>query len=310
MLFRRVRVLALLSLVCLAPLGLSSCLVKRRLITRLGAKTAAPILLVANRAELLQKIVEQFNAIDNFNATVDMTPALGTTEKSRVTEYKDVRGYILFRKPSDIRIIGLYPVVRNTAFDMVSNGSDFKLYVPVKNRFLVGRNEVQRPSENKLENLRPQHFLEALLVRPIGPNDRVLMENFTDEDNAFYVLHFVQEAGPQELVLVRTVWFNRVDLRLARQIILDPMGNILTDARYSDWKEYDNIPFPKHIEINRPRDEYAVVLDIVKMDINKGVSDDKFVLNQPEGSTLQTVGQPPVPASQDSLAPPPKGSNR
>src|SRR4029077_4072451 len=104
--------------------------------------------------------------IDNFNATVDMTPALGTTEKSRVTEYKDVRGYILFRKPSDIRIIGLYPVVRNTAFDMVSNGSDFKLYVPVKNRFLVGSNEVQRPSENTLENLRPQHFLEALLVRP------------------------------------------------------------------------------------------------------------------------------------------------
>ena len=38
-----------------------------------------------------------------------------------------------------------------------------------------------------------------------------------------------------------------------------------------DWKTYDNVPFPKHIEINRPRDEYAVVIDIVKMDINKGV---------------------------------------
>ena len=55
---------------------------------------------------------------------------------------------------------------------------------------------------------------------------------------------------------------------------------------------YDNVPFPKHIEINRPRDEYAMVLDIVKMDINKGVPDDQFVLEQPEGTTLQTVGQP------------------
>ena len=52
------------------------------------------------------------------------------------------------------------------------------------------------------------------------------------------------------------------------------------------------MPFPKHIEIDRPQDEYAVVLDIVKMDINKGVADDKFVLEQPEGTTLRTIGQP------------------
>jgi outer membrane lipoprotein-sorting protein len=302
--FRRVPALVLL--LGLVSVGLSSCLVKRRLITRTGAKTAAPTLLVADRAELVRKIAEQFQAIRNFSATVDMVPALGTAEKSRITEYKDVRGYILFRQPGDIRIIGLYPVVRNTAFDMVSNGSDFKLYVPVKNRFLVGRDEVQQLSQNKLENLRPQHFLEALLVRPLAPDERPLIENFTDEDNAFYVVHVVREAGSQ-LELARTVWFNRVDLRLARQIILDPSGNILTDARYSEWRQYDNVAFPKHIEINRPRDEYAVVLDIVKMDINEGVSDDKFVLNQPEGSTLQTVGQAVV---ADPPHPPAKGSNR
>jgi outer membrane lipoprotein-sorting protein len=305
--FRRVP--ALLLLLGLTSVGLSSCLVKRRLITRTGAKTAAPTLLVADRAELIQKIAEQFQAIRNFSATVDMVPALGTAEKSRITEYKDVRGYILFREPTDIRIIGLYPVVRNTAFDMVSNGSDFKLYVPVKNRFLVGRDEVQQLSQNKLENLRPQHFLEALLVRPLAPNERTLIENFTDEDNAFYVIHVVRETGSQ-LELARTVWFNRVDLRLARQIILDPSGNILTDARYSEWRQYDNVPFPKHIEINRPRDEYAVVLDIVKMDINEGVSDDKFVLNQPEGSILQTVGQAVVADPPRPPAPPAKGSHR
>jgi outer membrane lipoprotein-sorting protein len=303
--FRRVPALVLL--VGLSSVGLSSCLVKRRLITRTGAKTAAPTLLVADRAELIQKIAEQFQAIRNFSATVDMVPALGTAEKSRITEYKDVRGYILFREPTDIRIIGLYPVVRNTAFDMVSNGSDFKLYVPVKNRFLMGRNEVQQLSQNKLENLRPQHFLEALLVRPLAPNERTLIENFTDEDNAFYVIHVIRETG-SELELARTIWFNRVDLRLARQIILDPSGNILTDARYSEWRQYDNVPFPKHIEINRPRDEYAVVLDIVKMDINEGVSDDKFVLNQPEGSTLQTVGQAAVAEPPRPPVPPAKGT--
>ncbi len=282
-------------ILCLACGGLSSCLVKRRLITRAGSNTSQTLLL-ASRAELEQKIVEQYEAIRNFSATFDMTPALGTTEKSQITEYKDVRGFIVFRKPADIRIIGLYPVVRNTAFDMVSDGRDFKLYVPARNRFLIGRNEIERPSSNKLENLRPRHFLEALLVQPLAPAERSILENFTDEDNAFYILHVVHEAGGGQLELGRTVWFSRLDLRLARQITLDPAGNILTDARYSKWERFDGVPFPKHIEINRPRDEYAVVLDVVKMDINKGVSDDKFVLNQPEGTTLQTVGQAPAPA--------------
>jgi len=269
--------------------------VKRRLITRAGGN-ASQTLLMATRAELEQKIVEQYEAVHDFTATCDMTPALGSTEKSQITEYKDVRGFILFRKPAEIRIIGLFPVVRNTAFDMVSTGADFKLYLPSQNRFLVGQNSVERPSRNKLENLRPVHFLEALLVRPLEQGERAILENFTDEENAFYILHVVREAVGGQLDLQRTVWFSRLDLRLARQIILDPAGNILTDARYSKWGQFDGVPFPKHIEINRPRDEYAVVLDIVKMDINKGVSDDKFVLNQPEGTKLQMVGQSPAPA--------------
>jgi len=38
----------------------------------------------------------------------------------------------LFRKPSDIRIIGQLPVVRTKAFDMVSNGTAFKVYLVSK----------------------------------------------------------------------------------------------------------------------------------------------------------------------------------
>ena len=301
-----IRVGAATLVLCLAAAGLSSCIVKRRLITRTGAHTAQPVLLNASTAELVQKVAEQFEAVRDFNATVDMTPALGTVEKSHITEYKDVRGYILFRKPADTRIIGLYPVVRNTAFDMVSNGIDFRLYVPSKNRFLVGRDSVDRPSAVKLENLRPKHFLDALLVRPVGPDEKVILENYTDESNAYFILHVVHEGAPGELVLSRTIWFNRIDLRLARQILLDPAGNILTDARYSDWREYDGVPFPRHVEINRPHDEYGVVLDVQKIDINRGVSDDKFVLDQPEGTKLQSVGSPEPAAS----AAPTQGSVR
>ncbi len=287
------RALGAITLICLMSSGLTSCLARRRAFSRKGSGSPTQKLLVADETSLLDAITRHYNAIHDFSATVDMVPALGSAEKSQMMEYKDVRAYIYFRKPENIHLVGLYPLVRTRAFDMLSDGKEFKLYVPSRNLFIVGNNEIEKPSANKLENLRPEHFLDALMVKPVDTKvDKLFMENFTDEDNAFYILHLVHELKDGRLQLVRTVWFNRLDLEMSRQIIFDNDGNILTDARYSQWHAYDNVPFPKHIEINRPRDEYGVVLDLVKMDINKGVSDDKFVLTQPEGSTLKTVGQP------------------
>jgi outer membrane lipoprotein-sorting protein len=283
---------------CLMAVSLTSCLARRRVITRnAGSKSGQATLRVTDRNVLIQEIARHYNAIRDFNATVDMVPALGSAEKSKITEYKDVRAYILLRKPDQIRLIGLYPLVRNKAFDMVSLGDSFKLHIPAQNRFITGSNQITELSKNRIENLRPQHFLEALMVRPVDLSvDKVLFENFTDEENAFYILHLVRENGGGQLYLDRTVWFDRIDLQIARQIVFDEEGNILTDARYSRWKPYDNVAFPEHIEINRPRDEYGVVIDIVKMDINRGVTDDKFVLDQPAGTKLQILGQPAPPA--------------
>ncbi len=256
-------------------------------------------LLVADKEALLEAISRQYRSVHDFSATVDMVPALGSAEKSKITEYKDVRAYILFRKPAFIRIIGLYPVVRNKAFDMTSDGARFELYIPSRDEFIEGNNELTQPSKNKLENLRPQHFVDALLVRPVDEAvDQVALENFTDEAAANYILLVLhQENGAMQLR--RSIWFNRVNLEIVRQLIFDAAGNILTDARYSEWHAYDKVPFPKHVEINRPQDEYGVVIDIVKMELNKGVTDDKFVLEQPAGTKLRVLGQvPAAPAGQ------------
>ncbi len=302
--FRRVHVALLF--VCLLSAGSASCVARRRLIARKGASNTQP-LLIADRQTLLESLVRQYEAVRDFNAEVDMIPAKGTTEKSKITEYPECRAYVLFRKPSEIRLIGLYPVVRSKAFDMASDGVDFRLYLPSKNRFLVGKNQMEKPSENKLENLRPQHFLDAMLVRPIdAKSEKVLLMNLTDEDNAYYIIPVVRESADGQLQLTRSIWFNRYTLTIARQFLFDAKGNILTDARYSDWKAYDNVAFPKHIEINRPQDEYAVVINVLKMDINKGVAADKFVLEQPEGTTLQVVGQAPE-LPQNPSAPSAKG---
>src|ERR1039458_2616621 len=261
MLLRRVAAATLLF--CLIALGLSSCSVTRR-IHRPGKNPAQP-LATADKPTLIAIVARNFNLVRDFNATVNMPPSLGSAEKSKIPEYKDIPAHILFRRPADIRILGLYPMVGGTAFDMVSNGSDFKLSIPSQNRFLVGRNEIEQRSERKLENLRPQHFLEALMVRPVADSDRVLMENFTDEEDAFYILNEVQDNGGGQLLLKRAIWFSRLNLSIARQLIFDDAGNILSDTRYDQWRYFDSAPFAKHIEINRPQDEYGVVVDVVKM---------------------------------------------
>jgi|SRR5579872_959211 len=278
---------------------LTSCLARRRLITR---NKAAPSqrLLTADKASLLAAVERQYQSIQTLSATVDMVPAIGSVNKGKITEYKDVTAYILYKKPSDIRIIGLYPVVRNKAFDMVSNGTDFQLFVPAKNRFIIGTNEpLAKPAPDKLENLRPSVFLDALLVRPPAPTDQVVLADLTDEDNADYILHILNTGSDGQLRLVRWIWFDRTNLQMARQILFDPKGEILTDARYTDWSTFDGVSFPKVIDINRPQDEYGVVITVVKATINKSITNEKFTLQQPEGTVLQVLGakkdQPPPP---------------
>jgi hypothetical protein len=100
-------------------------------------------------------------------ATVDLEPTAGSVNSGVIKEYHDVKGFILLKEPSTLRMVGLAPVVRTTIFDMVSTGEEFRLYLPTKQKFVIGKTSVQRPAKNALENLRPQHILQALLVPPI-----------------------------------------------------------------------------------------------------------------------------------------------
>ena len=71
--------------------------------------------------------------------------SVGGEKKGKVTDYEEIRGYILVRKPDMLRMIGLFPIVRNKAFDMVSEGDEFKLSIPAKNKFYVGMGVAHPP---------------------------------------------------------------------------------------------------------------------------------------------------------------------
>src|SRR5580693_433373 len=161
--------------ILLAFLPLTGCLFRSRRVER--QVSTAP-LKSATQAELIDYLNSQAEKIKSLQATVDIDTSVGGVKKGRVTDYQQIRGYILLRKPAMLRMIGLLPIVRNKAFDMVSDGRDFKLWIPPRNRFVIGRNDIETHNpQQPMENLRPQHIYEALILREVDPNEIAVMQN-------------------------------------------------------------------------------------------------------------------------------------
>src|SRR5947209_12752854 len=171
------RLSVLIVLVAALPLG--GCLFR----TRKVEQNISPIALKsATKPELISYVNSEAAKIQTMQATVDIDTAVGGEKKGKVTEYKEIRGYVLARKPAMLRMIGLLPIVRNRAFDMVSDGQQFKVWIPPKNHFVVGRNDIITPNpQQPLENLRPQIIYDALLMREIDPeNETAVLENASE----------------------------------------------------------------------------------------------------------------------------------
>ncbi|HWZ33705.1 MAG TPA: hypothetical protein VNX18_20330 [Bryobacteraceae bacterium] len=276
-------------MVFLAALGLPACFVHHRVIPPPGKVQNRP-LLTATKDELIARIHRIADPIQSFNLRADMAPSVGSLYGGELTDYATIRAYLLFRKPDDIRVIGLDPIVHaKTIFDMLSSGNNFRVYIPSRDAFYVGDNNAPPSSKNKFENLRPSAFLTSLIVEPTRPSDRTLIEEETDESKAEYILHIIREEQG-ELHLVRAVYFDRYTLEISRQKTVDAAGEIISETRYADWKDYEGIKFPSEIVIRRPKDGYEVTMTVVSMKFNPtDLGSAQFVLEQPVGARLTEI---------------------
>ena len=284
--------LFLLLLLSAAAFPLSGCLFRTRPLDRHFSDRP---LKTASQEQLIEYINAQAARIQSMQATVDIDASTGDVKNGRITDYKEIRGYVLARKPAMLRMKGLLPLVRNTAFDMVSDGQDFKLWIPPRNKFVMGSNSADNYQPDKrLENMRPQYIYDALLIPEIGKDEIAVLENGYEVvldsrrhrvEQPDYELAVIRQ-GPQGWYLSRKIQFSRTDLLPHRQSIYDQQGNVATDARYQDYKEYAGTTFPALIEIERPRENYDITLSMVKLEINKALADDQFTLEQPPGAEV------------------------
>jgi hypothetical protein len=283
----------------LAVLSTSGCLFRTRPVEEQYSK--AP-LKQSTQQGLIDSINQQAEAIRSLKATVDIDSSSGGMKKGHYTDYKEIRGYVLARKPDELHMIGLMPIVRTTAFDMVSNGQEFKLWIPPKNRFVMGKNKVETlNTDQPMENIRPQNIYEALLIRRIDPNSEIaVLENGYEtlhdakghrmlQDD--YELTIIQKYD-QGWRLGRKIIFGRTDLKPHRQYIYSEDGKVATDAKYAEYKDYDGFSFPSRIEIYRPQEEYDITLNMLKVEINQPLKDEQFVLEQPPGAVVVNLDHP------------------
>jgi hypothetical protein len=288
----RLRAIALLVAVLPVLLSLSSCFVRKRVVAAPGNRPLAP-LLTATKEELIERVHRIADGLRTFSLRMDLSPSVGSVYVGEIKDYATLGGYILFRRPADIRIVATDPMFGSTVFDMASKDQIFRVLIPSQSRLVEGRNDAPPTSKKQLENLRPVAFLTSLLVQPPDPgNEITLLEEDTDEHESVYVL-LIARREQEEFRLARALHFDRRNLELVRQTSFDPAGHLVSDTHYEEWKEYGGVPFPSAIDIKRPLDRYEVRLNVLTMRMNaEDITPEKFVLQQPEGTSLESIGQP------------------
>jgi outer membrane lipoprotein-sorting protein len=291
---------------------LTGCLFRTRSVT---TRLSTAKLKQASLEELVSWANANSSKLQSLSANVDFSVSTGGEKKGKVTDYRTFSGYVLVRKPDMLRMIGLVPVVRNRLFDMVSNGANFELSIPPKNKFYVG--SAQKPpvkrTDEPLANLRPQDIFDALLIRPIEgpPNEIAVLEQSTemvkdpkthkDAIQPDYIVVVIRK-GDNGYYLSRRIVFSRTDLLPHEQWIYDAQGQLVTFAHYENFAEHNGIVLPSVVEIQRPVEEYAITLNVTKLTTNIPLRDDQFSLQRPPGSQLINVNQANTSAGNEPAA--------
>jgi hypothetical protein len=248
----------------------------------------------ATKADLIEKYNQLSRSITSVNASVELVPTAGSAYSGVIQQYHEVNAFILAAKPAMIRVIGQAPVISKNVFDMTSDGQTFHVYIPSKNKFIVGPAALERAAEKPIENLRPQHILDAIFWPEIPTGAAVIFEEANETAGRYYVLTVLSASSQQEAE--RKIWFDRTDLSLCRVQIFGTGGRLLSDVHMDSWQAAAPSAagsngatqpiFPWHIVLGRPHDDYQLEIRVKKITLNEMISLDRFKLDQPAGTEL------------------------
>lgn len=260
----------------------------------------------ATQLELLEQI-DSVAKVSSLRAKVDLKfednsyAELGIAEK-----YKTADGEVVVQRPEKIRLIVKVPFIGSDVAQMTSDGEKFRVAVLQDGgsgkykKFIQGTNATDysllqekvvndenvdskelKKNVNAFANLRPQHFTDAMLVRPIDKTKYTYLQSTIVQEEVDFKLmkkksplgwvlrgyYLLEEYGTNDdgtMTIARRFWFDRVGgINIARQQIFDEKGEIESDIVYGkkgQLTEDGSYNLPLQIEVTRPKEKYRMRL--------------------------------------------------
>jgi outer membrane lipoprotein-sorting protein len=170
----------------------------------------------------------------------------------------------------------------------VSDGRQYRVSIPVRNKFAVGDTNAPGKEKNAILNLRPPVILNALFVDIMAylnsARIRATLEEAREGRRSFYVLSFIN-VGSDEAQLVEKLWVDRANLKVSRKQTFRDDGKVEMDVEYS-YSPLGTPDFPEIVTIQRPVEGYSLKMTFQKTLINVKLAQDAFELQRPAGSEL------------------------
>lgn len=252
--------------------------------------------------------VNRYAKVSSMRAKMDLKFEDNSFAESGISEkYKTADGEVVVQRPANILLKVQIPIIKTDVVQMTSNGEKFRVAIledgaggkykrfvvgtnnadysilqeEVKNANINGNGKELKQNVNAFSNLRPQHFTDAMLVRPTDAAKFSYVQStiLQEEEDAgvaaksplrkvlrgYYLLDELRRNDDGSMSVTRRFWFDRVGgIRLARQQIFDTNGEIESDIIYgqtgnlTETGEYNNLPL--RIEVTRPKERYKMSL--------------------------------------------------
>lgn len=260
---------------------------------------------VATQADLMKE-VNRFARVNSMRAKMYLKFEDNSFAEFGSKEvYRSADGEVVVQRPANILLKVQVPVIKTDVAQMTSDGKTFRVAILQDGgsgkykKFVKGTNsadysklqkelktaefengKVIKEGVNAFANLRPQHFTDAMLVRPTDAADVYTQSTIfqIEEDvkqpaksplrnvmRGYYLLDEFAKGDDGSLKIQRRFWFDRVGgVRLARQQIFDAKGEIESDIIYgkegklTESADYANLPL--EIQVTRPKEKYSMKL--------------------------------------------------
>lgn len=260
----------------------------------------------ATQEQLISE-VNRLAKVNSLRAKMDLKFEDNSFAEQGIAEkYKTADGEVVVQRPANISLKVQVPVIKYDVAQMTSDGTKFRVAIlndggsGKYKKFVIGTNNADyaklqqdlsvmefengkklKENVNAFANLRPQHFTDAMLVRPVDTEQfSYLQSTFYQEESdsaqnkkspvklvvrGYYFLDEFRKNADGGLTISRRFWFDRVGgVRLARQQIFDAKGEIESDITYGQEGNLGNDPafarLPLRIEVTRPKDKYKMSL--------------------------------------------------